>query len=1132
MSKKQKEESYDKIIITGSKVLVGEERDGVKAYLDQLDNAINSKSAFNIALSGGYGTGKSSIVKTYIARNEDKDKFKVISIGSFLSYDLTKEKVNSNEDNEKEHTSDAENREVTFEGVQNDINNGQQNDASKSEENKETNDESINLKELQVVDKIEESILKQLTYLNSHESMPQSDLKRINVLTSKTSFLLLIVILNIIIFCSINFNDGVYYFLLDLLKNINICYKPITVIYFIIILILLSSLIYNFLSHFIDSNKVKNVKTSVADIELNGFEDLAFNKKLFEIIYIFKVNKIEAVFFEDIDRFSNDIVIMVMEELKELNTILNNSPLIEQKVTFIYEFRDKVFNDYRDRSKFYDYIISVMPLSTPSNSIYLFDSLVNNNDKTNIDLDLIRIICKYITDYRTMQNIVSDFLLFKRILDIPSEEEKYLFATMAYKNYDSVDYDSLIDSNNKLDKAIKSINKDINDIFNRYNELLIDIEILDSNGAIIINKDRYEWNLDELFNHDEHGNYYSSDGITLTSASEFKNDVMSSTFDLDKYMCKDSFLLDKVKDVWSNCYGTKLDKAIKTAKHIVSIINGRPKMVEYTDIMICKYDDISEFSFDLIVSGYLNESYLEYISLPVNNSSLSGNDYKFILRASHDYDVSKLKLDNPSSVVKYIDSTKCNNLLNFSLIDYCFDSSLEEEQYFKSIFKTFEELDNNKINFLNEYSKISSTNYNSLVKTLVNDYKLINNLGHYYFRYEENKNDMLDISEIVCSIISLIDLSKIAEQIYFFNTYFNDNIKVLLKLNLDDDKVIGNLKYSNVTIDDVSNLSEAQQKSVFENNLYSFCKNNSRVYNFSFYDKNKSFVSYALANFEKFYDQYYKPNKEVKINNNNVVKSILEQNISKSMENEIVSRENYKRPIKRGEKIGFTWRGVIIAYHKGIRLEDIVNHIINNKNSFFSNTSKIYPINDKEFNKKLFKAFFEADMYEECKDYYKALRGFDYYTSYLKYDYNSKYSKEICKFMISNQFMNETLKNSKKIIRAENISINDKVTFYFFVSLTSMYIKNIKPIKEYPEVLKGLLNRCNSYNNVKILGQLSMSKNELIPIYPIAFKDNKIFECSKSDFKKVIEPNIELFDYEYKNWYYYVKKKNDSVSVI
>lgn len=1127
MSKKQKEESYDKIIITGSKVLVGEERDGVKVYLDQLDNAINSKSAFNIALSGGYGTGKSSIVKTYIARNEDKDKFKVISIGSFLSYDLTKEKVNSNEDNEKEHTSDAENREVTFEGVQNDINNGQQNDASKSEENKETNDESINLKELQVVDKIEESILKQLTYLNSHESMPQSDLKRINVLTSKTSFLLLIVILNIIIFCSINFNDGVYYFLLDLLKNINICYKPITVIYFIIILILLSSLIYNFLSHFIDSNKVKNVKTSVADIELNGFEDLAFNKKLFEIIYIFKVNKIEAVFFEDIDRFSNDIVMMVMEELKELNTILNNSPLIEQKVTFIYEFKDQIFKNYRDRSKFYDHIISVMPLSTPSNSIYLFDSLVNNNDITNIDLDLIRIICKYITDYRTMQNIVGDYLLFKKILDIPSEEENYLFATMAYKNYDSVDYDSLIGLDNKLDCAIKSINENIEDKLYRNAALLVNIEHLENNGAIIVDKDHYKWNLEELFNFDESGNCFLSDGHNVVSASVFKEDVMNVTFSFEKYMCKNELLLEIVKDVWNDCNGQKLDVEIKKAKQIVSLIDSRPKMIDHTEIMINKDNNVSDFSFDLIVSGYLNESYLEYISLPVNNSSMSGNDYKFILRASHDYDVSKLKLDNPSSVVKYIDSTKCNNLLNFSLLNYCFDKSLEEEQYFKAIFKTFEEFDNNKINFLNEYFKISVTNFNSLIKTLVNNYKLTNNLGAYYLRYKENKSEMLDISDIVCYIVGNIDLSKMAEKIYFFNIYFNDNIKVLSKLNLDDDKVIDNLKYSNVTIDDVSNLSEAQQKSVFENNLYSFSKNNSRVYNFSFYDKNKSFVSYALANFEKFYDQYYKPNKEVKINNNNVVKSILEQNISKSMENEIVSRENYKRPIKRGEKIGFTWRGVIIAYHKGIRLEDIVNHIINNKNSFFSNTSKIYPINDKEFNKKLFKAFFEADMYEECKDYYKALRGFGYYTSYLKYDYNSKYSKEICKFMISNQFMNETLKNSEKIIQAENISINEKVTFYFFVSLTSMYIKNIKPIKEDPEVLKGLLNRCNSYNNVKILGQLSMSKNELIPIYPIAFKDNKIFECSKSDFKKVIEPNIELFDYEYKNWYYYVKKKKE-----
>lgn len=1127
MSKKQKEESYDKIIITGSKVLVGEERDGVKVYLDQLDNAINSKSAFNIALSGGYGTGKSSIVKTYIAENADKDKLKIISIGSFLSYDLTKENtnINRNEDNEKEYKGNDENREATLERTPKDAINGQQKDASKSEEKKETSDESINFKELQVVDKIEESILKQLIYLNSHESMPQSNLKRIKILTSNTSFLLLIVILNIIIFCSIYFNDGVYYFLLDLFRNINISYKPITVIYFIIILILLSSLIYNFLNRFINSYGVKNVKTNVADIEFNGFEDLAFNKKLFEILYIFRLNKIKAVFFEDIDRFSNNIVMMVMEELKELNTILNNSPFIEQKVTFIYEFKDQIFKNYRDRSKFYDHIISVMPLSTPSNSIYLFDSLVNNNDIINIDLDLIRIICKYITDYRTMQNIVSDYLLFKKILDIPSEEEYYLFATMAYKNYDSVDYDSLIDSNNKLDQAIKTINKDINDNFGRYDELLVNIELLYSNGTITINKDHYEWNLDEFFNHDEYGNYFLSDGVNIVPASEFKDDVMNSTFVLDKYMWEDPFLFDTLKDVWSVCYGQKLDGEIKKAKQIVSLINSRPKMIEYTKIMINKDDSISNFSFDLIVSGYLNESYLEYISLPVNNSCMSSNDYKFILRATHGYDVSKLKLDNPNSVVKYIDSTKCNNLLNFSLLNYCFDKSLEEEQYFKAIFKTFEEFDNNKINFLNEYFKISVTNFNSLIKTLVNNYKLINNLGAYYLRYKENKSEMLDISDIVCYIVGNIDLSKMAEKIYFFNIYFNDNIKVLSKLNLDDNKVIDNLKYSDVTIDDVSNLSEAQQKSVFENNLYSFNKNNSRVYNFSFDNKNKSFVLYALANIEKFYEEYYKPNKGVKINNNKIVKSILEQNISNKMKKEIKNRENYKMAKKQVEKTGLKWKKAKKDFNNGIDINDIIKQIIDNRESFFYDTNEIDPINDDEFNKKLFKRFFELDMLQECNDYYKVLESFKYYTSYLKYNYNSKYSKEISEFMIENHLMVYTLKNNEKIIRANNISISKKVSHFFCVSLSSSTIKNIKPIKEDISVLSSLLNRCDSIDSVKILAQLSLSKDELISLYPVSIKNNNIFECTKSDFEKVIEPNIELFEYEHKNRYYYVKKK-------
>lgn len=89
-------------------------------------------------------------------------------------------------------------------------------------------------------------------------------------------------------------------------------------------------------------------------------------------MYFFEVTKYRIVFFEDLDRL-NDISIFV--HLRELNNLLNNDDSIKEKpIVFIYAVKDNIFTK-EDRTKFFDFIIPVIPVinSTNSGEYYLKD---------------------------------------------------------------------------------------------------------------------------------------------------------------------------------------------------------------------------------------------------------------------------------------------------------------------------------------------------------------------------------------------------------------------------------------------------------------------------------------------------------------------------------------------------------------------------------------------------------------------------------------------------------------------------------------------------------------------------------------------------------------------------------------
>lgn len=183
-----------------------------------------------------------------------------------------------------------------------------------------------------------------------------------------------------------------------------------------------------------------------ADLELSTQakeDESVFNKHFEEIIYFFQVTKTDVVVFEDLDRFGQPDIFV---KLKELNGLLNNAgDLAQHPVRFIYALKDDVFKD-EERTKFFDAIIPIIPVAHNTNSYSQLKKLCENSEIAQDFSDqLLRDVSFYLHDMRMIKNIVSEYLIYKKVLqstqtDLPLSP---LFALIIYKNFYAEDFAKL-----------------------------------------------------------------------------------------------------------------------------------------------------------------------------------------------------------------------------------------------------------------------------------------------------------------------------------------------------------------------------------------------------------------------------------------------------------------------------------------------------------------------------------------------------------------------------------------------------------------------------------------------------------------------------------------------------------------
>lgn len=664
--------------------------DNIEIYEEALRYAINNQYINNIAITGKFGSGKTSIINTYRNKHPEK-KFFNISLATF---------------------------------------------------NNKLDDR----------DSIERSILQQLFYRTSNKNIPYSRFKRISNISKKEliekilkiviTILLIIgtgyLLINPNFFKADEFSDFLKMVSTNYFSSINRGLASI-----ILTVLFISSIgytIYKILEYVIAKIKLSpklNLKRENIELEVKTEgndinEHTIFNKYLDEIMYFFETTEYDVIVIEDLDRFKGQADVIFIK-LREICNMINESEDIKKKIKFIYAIEDDIFkND--ERTKFFDFIIPVIPVLDANNA----EGIIKDRlEELEIDCDqnFIGNISFFIKDMRTFNNISNEFLIYKDRLNynrkkvqIKSLEDKKILSMIIYKNLNSQEFSKIQNNEGNLSnifknknlnilkviqesraklkeiegKIEKSKNEPLKDIEELKNMLILKIIKLTHEGVNQIRINNTYYNKDEILSNDF--NIQDLVNATLYSGHNFK-EIMSKE-ELEER-------LNNVQLKADNNYNLILKKKkelILKIEHIKAL-NMKQLISEYGISSFFTEEEKKDVLLIMLISnGYIDESYLEYINY-FYPGVLTLEDKEFLINIqSYGKPIYDYNIYDPNTVINKIEDDRFYNysVLNYSLIDNVLCLDIEEKRK-----RLYSQLKNNS----NEV-KIFLENYISITKEM------------------------------------------------------------------------------------------------------------------------------------------------------------------------------------------------------------------------------------------------------------------------------------------------------------------------------------------------------------------------------------------------------------------------------
>lgn len=402
--------------------------DDAYSVVEDLNEALNvafkQKKIRNIALTGPYGSGKSSILETLITTLPKERKPLHISLATLRVDDATDELDKSSLNSKEREESDKSSRSSKEKEEESDK-------SSRSSKERGEAEEALNRK-------IEYSILQQLIYHEEVNIVSNSRFRRILHIPSEKLKKYSYGVIGFILAFFIAFEpswariESLYSWLNW--GQWNVIPDILAVIYMLAMVgLVVRKLIPNYAN-----SKLYKLNLKDASIELN--EDTSiFNRHLDEILYFFQVTEYDIVIIEDLDRFCTSKIFL---KLRELNFLLNESEVIDRHIVFLYAVKDDIFKD-EERTKFFDYISIVIPVINPSNSkAKLKNALAERGFSDGFpDKDLSG-IAFFIQDMRILKNIANEFAQYYKLLSKKNAhlDKIKLLAMIVYKNYHPQDF--------------------------------------------------------------------------------------------------------------------------------------------------------------------------------------------------------------------------------------------------------------------------------------------------------------------------------------------------------------------------------------------------------------------------------------------------------------------------------------------------------------------------------------------------------------------------------------------------------------------------------------------------------------------------------------------------------------------
>ena len=613
-------------------------------YTKALDFAFSNKDIKNIAITGIYGAGKSTVWNTYVKETK-KENIITVSLGKYEDNIDENDIKLEDKENSSEHFLDNENR-------------------------------------------VERQIINQILSQINPKDIP---LSKYGFKSNKSC-------------CTILFETfamlGIISSVLLWINRVSIVDKTgfsyICVLISCIIMLFLS-LLYIFYRYFRENIlRISKVKFRGAEADLGYNEkndETVLDRDIKELVYLIKSSNSKIIVFEDLDRYDN---IAIYTKLRELNFLLNKysktnenkvikyihglkdciSKPKNEEIKFVYMLRDGIFKS-KNRTKFFDYIIPIVPIVDSKNSESKMLDLLGDLNSL-IDDRLIFKISLYIDDMRLIKNIINEFIIYKDIINIKDLELSYdkLFSLIILKNIFPYEFDLLqedkgclfdiINEIEKLKNTQRKALKERNEEIQKELDSKIEYDSLEYKTLINNLNDSIRTEIESLkfIRHKIQG---FEKEVLIRKTTEY-----ISFKDLEKDEDKFNKICDLLIEININKKFLNLDKELL----LIVSSSEKDKVLKDNSKTINNKNYLSLIRV-LIEQGYLDKNYWYYKGY-FYRGSLGVNDIIFIKHINEAKEQDHLlDVETPSEITKRLEKEDFYkfNILNKRILEYCINEN-------------------------------------------------------------------------------------------------------------------------------------------------------------------------------------------------------------------------------------------------------------------------------------------------------------------------------------------------------------------------------------------------------------------------------------------------------------------------